>query len=324
MTEPPTASCRIYAILARDGRSAVVFRRGPSRQVLVLRWWLDGDRIETGQWLKGRIYERRCDLAPDGDLLIYFAAKWETPMSTWTAVSRTPYLTALALWPKGDAWGGGGVFDSARVIGLNYREIGPAQSGTAKTAPGNWHPLGPETQEAPDNPIPKRFKVPRWSEHAGLGEDNPILHHRATRDGWMCVDQGEAGRHGETQGYSWVLNSPEIYERPSPASQSPGGPVLLKRILKAVGQRDGPWYVEDFELHSADGAVLRRIPECSWADWQNNGDLLFAQGSCLYRVPMTHTTDEAGDPFDNAKPVADLGPLTFTPAISPEWARTWP
>ena len=130
MTEPITQiapdnspACRIYAILARDGRSAVVFRRGPSRQVLVLRWWLDDDRIEPGQWLKGRIYERRCDLSPDGDLLIYFAAKWETPMSTWTAVSRTPYLTALAVWPKGDAWGGGGLFEGATSIGLNYREI---------------------------------------------------------------------------------------------------------------------------------------------------------------------------------------------------------
>ncbi len=81
MVAPTEPACRVYAILARDGRSAVVFRRGPSRQVLVLRWWLGDDRIEPGQWLKGRIYERRCDLSPDGDLLIYFAAKWNTPLA---------------------------------------------------------------------------------------------------------------------------------------------------------------------------------------------------------------------------------------------------
>jgi hypothetical protein len=58
-----------------------------------------------GQWFKGRIYERRCDLAPSGEKLIYFAAKYRSPLYTWTAVSRPPFLTALLLWPKGDAWG---------------------------------------------------------------------------------------------------------------------------------------------------------------------------------------------------------------------------
>jgi hypothetical protein len=116
-------ACRLYAILARDGRSAVVFRRGPSKQVLVLRWWLEDDRLEPGQWFNGRIYERRADLSPDGDLLIYFAANWHAPYETWTGVSRPPYLTALALWPKGDAWGGGGVFDQPRVVGLNHLSV---------------------------------------------------------------------------------------------------------------------------------------------------------------------------------------------------------
>ncbi len=38
MVRDDQPQCRIYAILARDGRSAVVFRRGPSRRVLVMRW----------------------------------------------------------------------------------------------------------------------------------------------------------------------------------------------------------------------------------------------------------------------------------------------
>ncbi len=38
MARSDEPQCRIYAILARDdGRSAVLFRRGPSRRVLVLR-----------------------------------------------------------------------------------------------------------------------------------------------------------------------------------------------------------------------------------------------------------------------------------------------
>jgi hypothetical protein len=322
VTEPPLASCRLYAILARDGRSAVVFRRGPSRQVLVLRWRLKDDAIEPGQWLKGRIYERRCDLSPDGDLLIYFAAKWETTMSTWTAVSRTPYLTALALWAKGDAWGGGGVFKSAHVIGLNHRTIGGAQAGAGVAKPRSWHPL--DAQQRLDSVIPKRFTVEHWSEHAGYGEDNPLHDHRLTRDGWTCVSGGQAGRHGETKGYAWVLSTPEIYERPQPSGAKHSGRIVLRRILNAIGQRDGPWYVEDHEVLSPDGDRLRLLKECSWADWQTTGDLLFAIGGRLYRLPQQRAGEKSDDPLANAELVADLGPLTFTPAASPVWAREWP
>jgi hypothetical protein len=326
LAAPPTASCRLYAILARDGRSAVVFRRGPTRQVLVLRWWLDGDRIEPGQWLKGRIYERRCDLSPNGDLLIYFAAKWETSMSTWTAISRTPFLSALALWPKGDAWGGGGVFESANVIGLNHLEVTAAIVGKSKSgqaAGARWHPLGVEANDkvAP-NPIPKHVTVERWSEQAGRGEDNPLHHHRVTRDGWALVTKGEAGKYGDTPGYSWVLTSPELYERQAPETAA-GKPLILRRTLKAIGQRDGPWYVEDFDIRAGDGTVLRHIADCSWADWHVNGDLLFALDGCLYRLAKQHTADAVSDPLANAKRVADLGVLTFTGTVAPAWALDW-
>ena len=37
---------------------------------------------------------------------------------TWTAVSRPPYFTALALWPSIGTWTGGGVFRSEREIVL--------------------------------------------------------------------------------------------------------------------------------------------------------------------------------------------------------------
>jgi len=62
------------------------------------------------------MYPDRCGLSPDGNLLVYFAGKFRQRDQasgygyTWTAVSRPPYLTALALWPIGDTWGGGGVF----------------------------------------------------------------------------------------------------------------------------------------------------------------------------------------------------------------------
>ena len=66
----PNNKARLYAIIAREARKAVVFRRGPSRNVLVLSWDLEPDTLQPGQWFKGQIYKRSCELRPDGRLLI--------------------------------------------------------------------------------------------------------------------------------------------------------------------------------------------------------------------------------------------------------------
>jgi hypothetical protein len=278
--------------------------------VLVLRWWLDDDRLEPGQWFKGRIYERRCDLSPDGDLLIYFAAKWQAPFETWTAISRTPYLTALAFWPKGDAWGGGGLFEAPRVIGLNHLEI------TAPIIPGaptpRWHPLGDEPQK-----LPADFRAQRWSEYAGRGEDNPVHHERITRDGWVFVSEGDAGPYRRS-GYAWLFNAPEIYERRSPMDV-----LTLRRLLRAVGETNGVWYVEDFEV-LRDGVCVRLIENCSWADWDTNGDLLFARAGRLYRLPAAFAGTAVSEPVENAALIADLTPLRFANVAAPDWAKRWP
>lgn len=95
------AATRIHCVVARDVRTAVVFRRGPTKKVRMLLWDLARDVITGGQWLAGRIYDSRCDISPDGKLVVYFAGKFKTKIATFTAVSRPPYFTALALWPMG-------------------------------------------------------------------------------------------------------------------------------------------------------------------------------------------------------------------------------
>jgi hypothetical protein len=112
MNAPPA---RLYCLLARNARMGVIFRRGPSRCVLLIRWNLANDTFQTGQWLKGRIYERRSDLSPSGEKLIYFAANHKPPLYSWTALSKPPWLTAIAFWPKGDCWNGGGIFESVNI-----------------------------------------------------------------------------------------------------------------------------------------------------------------------------------------------------------------
>ena len=76
---PENIPARIHAILAREAPMAVVFRRGPSGRVCTLGWDLETDTFTMGQWLKGRIYEYRSDLSPDGKLMIYFATDFRRP-----------------------------------------------------------------------------------------------------------------------------------------------------------------------------------------------------------------------------------------------------
>jgi hypothetical protein len=120
MKAKPTA--RLYVILAREAPLAVVIRRGPAKQVCTVLWNRRTDEFTLGQWLKGRIYEDRCDLSPDGRYLIYFAFDGRPHREhgpSWTAISRTPWLKAIALYAKGNCWGGGGIFISARTYWLD-------------------------------------------------------------------------------------------------------------------------------------------------------------------------------------------------------------
>jgi len=59
-------AARIHVLLASDAPVGLVIRRGPSKCVATLLWNRKTDEFQLGQWLKGRIYERRSDLSPDG------------------------------------------------------------------------------------------------------------------------------------------------------------------------------------------------------------------------------------------------------------------
>jgi hypothetical protein len=146
--------------------------------VAIIGWDREKDTFQVGQWLHGRIYERRCDLSPDGRHLLYFAmnGKWQSEvLGSWTAVSKAPYLKALGLWPKGDCWNGGGLFISNDNFWLNDGLCGHK---AIREPPGLKH----QSQ----NP---------WPGHYG-GECPGVYYVRLQRDGWKLVDNKPDGAGG--------------------------------------------------------------------------------------------------------------------------------
>jgi hypothetical protein len=203
---PKTPAPRIFIIPATKADTAVVFRRGPSSWYHLLQWDTSRDKFEPGAWFRGRIYPEKCDLSPDGKLVLYFVhqgRKAHTSYSdSWSAVSRSPWLTALGLWPNGTTYGGGGRFVDERSIILR------AMSGL----PHPDHPgtgLRVEFGNAPLHSSTNEVEGSDWSgrDHAGeliFARDGRIFRRSAT------------GKDRELIDLNGLLPDP----RPAPAGKS--------------------------------------------------------------------------------------------------------
>jgi hypothetical protein len=280
---------RVFFILARNAPVGVVFRRGPSDWTEVLKWNTENDTFEPGQWFRGRIYERRCDLSPDGSLLIYFVRKItgrtlkdHEYTYAWTAVSKPPYLTALALWPKGDCWHGGGMFASNNTIVLNHK---------------------PQVAKPHPKHLPTAMHV-RLRDNV-CGEDDPIFSERLERDGWELKQEWVV----ENRGYPllFLTREPEVREK-----QSPSGPECLQ-LTRSIAELD---YSECFAVRNASSDWLP-IEGASWADWDSRGRLVFARDGRLYAGALT-----ASGALESRE-LIDINSHTPTTMRAPEWATRW-
>lgn len=242
----PAPPARLALLRARAAPVAVIFRRGPSKRWEVIRWDTAHDTFERGHWFHGRIYFRRADLSPDGTKLIYFVNKITGRTIkdaeytyAWTAISKPPWLTALALWPKGDCWWGGGLFEDNRRVLLNHR---------------------PDEATPHKNHQPKGLIVhPNPRAH---GEDNPIYSERLTRDGWTLIDEWKTEFLGLRECYRTL--QPERRTRRHP--HSPLAIQLMRRL-------DGLKYREQFAITGATGTVPS-VEQADWVDWDHRGRLV--------------------------------------------------
>jgi len=243
---------RLHALLASHAQRGLVIRRGPSGQVATVLWDRRKDRFELGQWLKGRIYERRCDLSPEGTHFLYFAMNghWQSEgRGAWSAISRAPYLKALGFFPKGDCWQGGGRFTGKKTYWVND---------------GYGHQVKRDTKEV------TRDTAYRPSPTFG-GECPGVYYHRLIRDGWSYLARNKREE--------W--KTIDVFEKPLPH-----GWLLRKLAHAEVGAPPGKGcYWDEHELVDPAGAITKH-PDWEWAELDDTR-LVFAADGKLHAVGIS-------------------------------------
>ena len=232
---------RLHVLLARNAKVGLVIRRGPSKSVCTLLWIRQNDTFKLGQWMRGRIYERRSDLSPDGKHLIYFTmnGRWESETKgAWTAISRTPYLKAIDLYAKGDCWHGGGLFLSNREFWLNDgRGHTELKKSSRLRRNANGHP-----------------KV------SFGGECLNVYYNRLMRDGWVMSDEG--------------FQEVTLFEK-----ELPKGWTLRKFAFSELNAPAGRGcYWDAHELRQESTNTVLAFPEWEWADYVDGRVVFAAEG----------------------------------------------
>lgn len=92
---PQSPLVGLSVLRARDVDVAVIFRRGPTKQVRMVRWDLRRDDFLRGQWMAARVYAYASRITPDGKYVDYSGMRRG---DTWRAVAKPPYFTPLAVW----------------------------------------------------------------------------------------------------------------------------------------------------------------------------------------------------------------------------------
>lgn len=268
---------RLHVLLASQAPVGVIIRRGPAKSVCSILWNRKTDSFELGQWLRGRIYERRADISPDGRHMIYFAmnGKWESETKgAWTAISRTPWLKAEVLLGKGDCWNGGGLFTSNSRYWLNG---------------GSGHfPIRDDGTLRQD----LEFKPPAYYG----GECLSVYYVRLRRDGWVL----------KTRLANSKWDGCTIFEK-----RLPKGWILRKLAHEQTGAPPGKGcYWDEHELEQPERRLLLPFPSWEWADWEGK-QLAWAEDGCLYRAPL-HSKE-----LGAAKLLFDANGMTFEAIEAP-------
>ena len=200
----------------------------------------------------------------------------------------------MALWPNLGTWGGGGLFADESTLYLHHD--------APKLADGFTVPAGVVVQSL--------------GYSLSINEHDGIHHARLLRDGWTLSQRGELRKYRTERELKWRFEPVRLYERTM--SRKKKTRIIQMQLRGIAGE--GTWYKVDHALLDKNHELLLALPGTSWADWDSNGDLLFAEGGKLFRLPWS---DRNAYDRDAAQVLMDFSDLTFMPKEAPAKARSW-
>jgi hypothetical protein len=274
---------RIFCIPATAAPIVAVIRRGPTRWTHLGRWNLDSGVYEPGAWVAARVYPERCDVSPDGRWFAYFTLRgavrddWDAG-TTYIAISRLPWFTALAAWSTCGTW----------TRGVHFVDD-----------PSVWE-LG-EPDEGDAAPCRQRF---------GMRVTAPLAFASEHRRGWTETDDSAAR---ETRGM-WDENIDGLTMR-KPRPHAPVPVDLTARGYYAAFRSKHPAHDFDFHYDLHSGTGHEELHDVQWADWDRSGQLLVAttDGRLQIRVgdpgamEVAHEVDLSQFQPDPQPPPAEAG-----------------
>ena len=109
-----------------------------------------------------------------------------------------------------------------------------------------------------------------------------------------------------------AISPPQRWRKPHPKWDG----LSLEMFIRGIGGKGLPWYQINYRVVLGDVLLFDR-GTLDWADWDHQGELVYAKDGCLFR----HR-------FEKKRPsvsrlIADLNAFTFQEVPAPDLARRW-
>jgi hypothetical protein len=255
--------------------------------VRLIKWDMKSNEFKLGQWFKGRVYEDKCDLMPNGKKLVYYAAKHHrrSGLSSWIAISTPPYFTAHTLWQAMGTWNETSLFEDDETLLL------PIYS--------------PEFDKGPYEgfSIPRQLKVrPRyWQGFFYRLSD----HLRLLRDRWTVVRGDPIYRAKKSRS-----QEPLVYRKSLSVRE-----VSSYLELAIAGHSN-----VTFSYRICDGASDPITLEADWADVHGESIYLTREGRLLQIDFWMQGNKRV---LSVEKQIADFTDMEYEEILAPDDARRW-
>ncbi len=214
--------------------------------------------------------------------------------NTWTAISKPPYYTALALWPEIGTWGGGGLFIDQTTVCLRLHES--ARPHKDHLPPPNLNIIQCVPHEREDNIYMQRLHAYGWTL-VHEGHSNPYVFQNPYAT-WGYIADGTTDptiRHKRTENKPYRL-------------------IMYDYGYTYVSSGDP--HVFRYALYNEQTKVNIPIATDEWADFDQQGRLVYVNNGALFAAHLTQTGMVEHQ-------IADFNEQRPKLIQSPTWAHTW-